>query len=103
MGGVQDNIWTKNLYAMTLGLFFIFFGALFVIYNWYACYGIFFKKKNISWIPFFGGGCLALGAYILQKPFWWIFFMLDFGCFPGFLYNFFLYKWIDPWLKRKRN
>jgi hypothetical protein len=86
---------------MIFGLLLILLGTPLAIYNWYAFYRIFFKKKNISWVPFFGGGCLAFGAYILQKPFWWIFFLFDFGCFPGFFYNFLLYKWIDPWIRRK--
>lgn len=85
---------------MMLGALLVLLGTPFVFYNWYVFYRVFIKKRNISWIPFVGGGCLALGFYLLQKPFWWLFFFVDFGCIPGFLYNFLLYKWIDPWVRK---
>ena len=83
-----------------MGVVLIILGAPFVIFNWYAFYGIFVKKQNISWIPIIGGGASALGLYLLQSPFWWLFLFFDFGCVPGFAHTFLLYRWINPWVKK---
>jgi hypothetical protein len=83
----------------------LFLGVFFVIYNGIVFYQNFFKKNNKSWIPILGGCLIAVGMYLqkteLASSFWWIGLLIDWGCLPGFLYNFFLYKWIDPLFKSK--
>ncbi|WCM94852.1 hypothetical protein M5C99_09155 [Acidovorax sp. NCPPB 2350] len=79
----------------------IIIGLSFVLYNWVVFYNIFFRKSRASWIPVVGGIFLALGIYLYENSWWWIAFLIDYGSLPGFLYNFFLYRWIDPLVKDK--
>ncbi|MDH0894044.1 MULTISPECIES: hypothetical protein [unclassified Pseudomonas] len=85
---------------VVMGLILIILGVPFVVFNCYAFYGIFVRKENISWIPIVGGGTSALGLYLLQNPFWWLFLFFDFGCVLGFSHSFLFYRWVNPWVKR---
>ncbi|MBD9415865.1 hypothetical protein IB234_14985 [Pseudomonas sp. PDM16] len=85
---------------VVMGLILITLGIPFIVFNFYAFYGIFVRKESISWIPIVGGGASSLGLYLLQSPFWWLLFFFDLGCIPGFSYNFIFYRWVDPWVRR---
>jgi hypothetical protein len=46
-------------------------------------------ERVSSWIPLIGGGLIAIAFLVYGDSrlasFWWLGFLLDFGCVPGFL------------------
>ncbi len=56
------------------------------------------KKPAPSWIPLLGGVFAAIGLVMLPYPrirvFWWLPFLLDYGCVPGFAYTAYWYLFV---------
>lgn len=82
-----DNIF----YAITVFLSVAFFctGFFLVLMNWWCVSAAIRGKKQSSWVPLLGGIFASLGMMLAGKPFsnwWFIPFIVDFGCFPGLLH-----------------
>jgi hypothetical protein len=79
-------------------------GGYIFVFNWYAFFNNQFSSKCISWVPLLGGGLLAAGIWFSEfdglRKYWWIVFLLDFGCLPGFIYNFLLFDFVNKLIDR---
>ncbi|QEI11246.1 hypothetical protein [Cellvibrio japonicus] len=61
------------------------------IINWLVVLKNTFRTVASSWIPLVGGCLGATGIFLLPlkgiNKFWWIPFLAEWGCIPGFLYT----------------
>lgn len=89
---------------MIFSLILLLMGGYIILFNWYAFFNNQFSSKCISWVPLFGGCLLAIGIYCGEfggfGEYWWIAFFLDFGCLPGFIYNFLLFDFVNNLMDR---
>jgi UDP-N-acetylmuramyl pentapeptide phosphotransferase/UDP-N-acetylglucosamine-1-phosphate transferase len=64
-------------------------GALVSTSNWVNIIREVIEKKHHSWTPLIGGVLMCcgmlLGGLDLTKGYWWMPFVIDFGCIPGFI------------------
>lgn len=76
-----------------IGYTFILFGLYIIVAHWLALIEYIFKRKHRSWVPFFGGSCLAMGIGLLDSKisgYWWVAFFIDIASFPYLFYLFYL-------------
>lgn len=73
-----------------LSLIPLLIGAYLVVMNWIIAYQGIFRQKHASSVPILGGLMLAVGLATLptETPFrfWWLPFLIDWGCVPMFVY-----------------
>ncbi|WP_142930150.1 hypothetical protein [Exilibacterium tricleocarpae] len=80
-------------WGLSLLLLFIFLW-IFII-NWSTVFKRIVSRDVSSWIPLAGGvvGALAFIVSPLEgfNDYWWVPFLIEWGCLPGFLYTGFFF------------
>ena len=79
----------NNLLSWVPSLLFLAIFLFLATMNWMTVWAAIFRRKHSSWVPLFGGVFGALGFRFLPiarlHSWWWLVFILDYGCFPGLL------------------
>lgn len=78
-------LWGISLVLLALSAWLMFL-------NWGVFWTIYVRKKHApSWIPLLGGvlgaAALAINPQSELRVWWWVPFLVDWGCLPGLLYT----------------
>ncbi|MFK7777000.1 MAG: hypothetical protein QM501_02605 [Gimesia sp.] len=83
-----------------IGVIMFFAGCWIVAMNWLVVWKIWVVKdeKAPSWAPILGGALVSFGLWIQPyetlSSWWWIGFLVDYGCFFGFAHTALFWIWM---------